>query len=433
MAESLTFTSLGELVKGKRINLGLSLSELSRKTGVSKGILSKIESGETKRPELRNLKLIADGLQIPYDDIVELYIEIEHRNSILEDFLWEAIDISSPSLIEKVALKFLEDPKKDTFESLEAIFAIANTITNNDSRLALYNTIIKYARIHGIPMYIAKGLYQKYLIDRQDLKRMDKSFKDGEEILHYVDFLSHEDKVTYYYKMSLQAYALKKYKAGIELCLKGLEEDTSTDELKARAYLAMINSMSRLGRYSDVENYLEEFEKFNYPFVNEASQLTRAIVKVRKKEYSTAIPLLEECFNNISGESRIHVVNELLEIHLSMNNMDYISNILYRENEYLNLSPKTPYKHLSVGRYYRYKGIYQMNKKQIEKGVESFIKSLLSFGEVNAYFEINECMNDIISGFLNCSEPMSLHYLKRLKLVYNKIIGNRLMAEGGYS
>ncbi|ATO51117.1 helix-turn-helix transcriptional regulator [Brevibacillus laterosporus] len=59
MAESLTFTSLGELIKEKREEFGITLSELSRRTGVSKGIIQKIESGETKRPELRNLKLIA--------------------------------------------------------------------------------------------------------------------------------------------------------------------------------------------------------------------------------------------------------------------------------------------------------------------------------------------------------------------------------------
>ncbi|MGG1268711.1 helix-turn-helix transcriptional regulator [Brevibacillus laterosporus] len=40
----------------------MTLSELSRRTGVSKGIISKIESGETKRPELKNLKLIADTI-----------------------------------------------------------------------------------------------------------------------------------------------------------------------------------------------------------------------------------------------------------------------------------------------------------------------------------------------------------------------------------
>ncbi|QDX91409.1 XRE family transcriptional regulator [Brevibacillus laterosporus] len=423
MAESLTFTSLGELIKEKRIDLGLSLSELSRMTGINKGIISKIEWGETKRPELRTLKPIADVLDIPYEKVIERYIEIDHRIAIMEELLLESIEISNPCLITKVTIKFLENPKNDTDTSLEHIYNLANICTDNEVRITLYSIIIKYARSHGISLYIARGLYQKYLIEREDLKHLEESFKVGEESLHYVDFLTNEEKIVFYFRMALHAYNTKKYTQCIKMCQAGLKEDTENSELKARAYIAMINSMSRLGKYSDVEKHLEEFEKFNYPFVNEASQLTRAILKVRKKEYSLAIPLLEQCLEIMSGGSRIHVVNELLEIHISMNNMNYVSNIFQKENEILDLSSKTPYKHLSVGRYYRYKGIYQMNKGLIEEGMESFIKSLLSFGEVNAYFEMNECMNDIILGFVDCSEALSLQYLKRLNLVYNKIIG----------
>ncbi|MGG0792881.1 helix-turn-helix transcriptional regulator [Brevibacillus laterosporus] len=79
MSVSLTFTTLGELIKGKRVEIGISLSEVSRMTGISKGVLSKIESGDTKRPELRTLKPIADVLEIPYEEIIERYVEIEHR------------------------------------------------------------------------------------------------------------------------------------------------------------------------------------------------------------------------------------------------------------------------------------------------------------------------------------------------------------------
>ncbi|MGG3871459.1 helix-turn-helix domain-containing protein [Brevibacillus laterosporus] len=58
MSVSLTFTTLGELIKRKRVEIGISLSEVSRMTGISKGVISKIESGETKSPELRTLKPI---------------------------------------------------------------------------------------------------------------------------------------------------------------------------------------------------------------------------------------------------------------------------------------------------------------------------------------------------------------------------------------
>ncbi|WP_255253084.1 helix-turn-helix domain-containing protein [Brevibacillus laterosporus] len=104
MAESLTFTSLGELVKEKREEFGITLSELSRRTGVSTGIIQKIESGETKRLELRNLKVIADTIYIPYEDIIDRYIDVEPRIDILEAFLAEAVEIANILLLTKVAI-----------------------------------------------------------------------------------------------------------------------------------------------------------------------------------------------------------------------------------------------------------------------------------------------------------------------------------------
>ncbi|MCR8994737.1 helix-turn-helix domain-containing protein [Brevibacillus laterosporus] len=421
MAESLTFTSLGELVKGKRINLGLSLSELSRKIGVSKGILSKIESGETKRPEPRNLKLIADGLQIPYDDVVELYIEIEHRMSIFEDFLWEAIAVSSPSLIEKVAIKFLEDSKKDTFESLESIFVIANTIKNNDARLALYNTIIKYARIHGIPMYIAKGLYQKYLIDRQDLKRMDKSFKDGEEILHYVDFLSHEDKVTFYYKMALQAFALKKYEACIELGKVGHAEDTTENEMKERVALAICNAYMFTENYHELEEHLQLYEKLGHQFIHDRIKFFRAIILARTGNEKLAISLLKECLDESTENDRLHRVNELVEALLRIGDFDSLPHILEQEDKNTIVKDPTPYKYSELGKYFKNKGVFLVSCNMFDEAMKAYLQSMNFYSKINDLNGIMGCSEKIYVYHCEQNKEMQLGLLNKLREVYNMV------------
>ncbi|MGG0753150.1 helix-turn-helix domain-containing protein [Brevibacillus laterosporus] len=183
MSVSLTFTTLGELIKEKRVGLGISLSELGRMTGISKGVLSKIESGETKRPELRTLKPIADVLEIPYEEIIERYVDVEHRIDILDQLLSESIEISNISLITKVAQQIMKSPNEDTYVILEHLYNRSCSIVDNEVRLVMYDVIIKYARLHGVPKYIAKGLLQKYLIERTDLKHLEDTFKNGEEIL----------------------------------------------------------------------------------------------------------------------------------------------------------------------------------------------------------------------------------------------------------
>ncbi|WP_240470124.1 helix-turn-helix domain-containing protein [Brevibacillus laterosporus] len=167
MSVNLTFTTLGELIKEKRLSLEMSLSDLGRVTGVSKGVISKIESGETKRPELRTLKPIADVLEITYEEIIDLYVDMQLRDDVLEGFLAEAIEIANISLLTKVAKKFLENPKKDTYTLLEELYNLTASLKNNEVRVSLYNTIIKYARAHGESQYIAKGLSKVYDRERR--------------------------------------------------------------------------------------------------------------------------------------------------------------------------------------------------------------------------------------------------------------------------
>ncbi|WP_426444291.1 helix-turn-helix domain-containing protein [Brevibacillus laterosporus] len=137
MSDILASTTLGELIKETREEFGITLSELSRRTGVSKGIISKIESGETKRPELRNLKLIADTINIPYEEIIDRYVDVELRTDILETFLAEAVEIANISLLTKVALKFLGNPKKDTYTMLEHLYNLTSKIEDTEARLTL--------------------------------------------------------------------------------------------------------------------------------------------------------------------------------------------------------------------------------------------------------------------------------------------------------
>ncbi|AKF96277.1 helix-turn-helix domain-containing protein [Brevibacillus laterosporus] len=421
MVDSLTFTTMGELIRGKRADMGLSLSELGRMTGISKGVLSKIENDETKRPELRTLKPIADVLDIPYEQIIEWYIKVEHRAEVFDDFLSLCIELSNPTLMAKVAIKFLENSKEDTFALLEHINKLANKTVNNEIRLSLYNTIIKYARIHGIPMYIAKSSLQKYLIERQDFKTMEESFKIGEEVIHYVDFLSEKEKIMLYFRMGLHAFAIKKYAKCIELCEAGFLLEKEDTELKARACLATINSSFEVHDYDTVERLLEEFKKFDYDFVPESTMITEAVVKVVKKEFDTAIPMMKEYLNKLSKVNKIHVVNELLDIYIQKNFEDAIQELINKEEELLPEVPHTPYKLASLGRYYRLKGIFQINKRLHDEGMDSYINSLTAYGKINAHSEIAECLHEIFFYFSKSSKSIDLPYVKRLEEVYNGI------------
>lgn len=419
----LHYTTIGDMIKRYREREQLTITQLANLSGVHKGVISKIELGDTKRPELRTIKPIANVLGIPFPEIVEQYIEVERRVDVLRELLLEVIRFSNQTLISKVALKLLESPLEDTNTAIEQLYDLADTLTDTDSKLALFKLIVRYSRERGIPLFIAKGLLQTYMIERLDLKRMDESYKDGEEILHYIEFLSKEQKINYYFRMALQAFAIKKYKQCIKLCESGLALETNDTELKARAYLAMINSYYFLDQFDAVEKHLDVFEKFEYDFVSDSTKINRAATKVRKKEYDEAIPMLKTYLWELAQENRIHMANVLLDIYLETGNLDKITELIKKEKDLLPRKVETPYKHLSLGIYYQRKGSYQVQTGLIPEGMESFIKSLRAYGEIHALEEIMKCINDIFSFFSKNSISIDIQYVTELSNVYNSITG----------
>lgn len=265
--------------------------------------------------------------------------------------------------MERVSLKILQSPNEKIEKALERLYSFANSIaiaeTNDEICLDLFKVIANYARQCGEPKYIAKALLKKYLIERNDLKRLEETFRMGEEVLYYTDFLTIEEKIIYYFRMALHAHNTQKYSMCIELCQKGLALETSNTELKARAYLAMINSYFFLDNFDAVEQHLDVFEEFEYDFVVESTKINRATTKARKKDYEVAIPMLRSYMDELHKENKIHVVNELLEIHLELGNMDDIEEVLMNEKAILPANPQTPYKHRSIGAYYQLKGRFQ--------------------------------------------------------------------------
>lgn len=68
-----TDMKLGELVKAKRQELGLSLRELAKLTGLSHGYIHNLEtgggssSGRPMSPTIETLEALAKGLALPYE------------------------------------------------------------------------------------------------------------------------------------------------------------------------------------------------------------------------------------------------------------------------------------------------------------------------------------------------------------------------------
>ncbi|MGC5323954.1 helix-turn-helix domain-containing protein [Brevibacillus sp. SYSU BS000544] len=397
------------------------MSELSRMSGVSKGVISKIENSETKRPEFKTILSLAKALHIPFEQIIEYYIIVEQRPDVLKEILMESIQLSNMPLACKVALHFLQTHYEDSETLMEKLHRFVGDLSDNNSKLPLYEVIIKYARERGMQRFYAKGLLQKFLIEMQDLKRLEESFRLGEEVLHYVDFLNQEERIHFYYQMAFQAHDLKKYEKCIELGKMGHAEDLTSNEMKERVAWAICNSYYRMDDIVGLEEHLKMYEVLEYQFVIERLKYYRAIILSRNGLFDEAIPLLKECVQEASKNNRLHRVNILLEILILIKDIDAVLKIFKQEEKNFAFDFTTPYNFTELGKYYKHKGVFLVSNDCFDEGIEAYLQSMTYFSKINAREEIMLCSEEIYTLHIKKRKEIKLDLLERLKNVYNNV------------
>ncbi|MFF2528903.1 helix-turn-helix domain-containing protein [Brevibacillus sp. NPDC058079] len=413
--------SIGDILSRYRSQNNLSLLDLAEKTGISKGVLSRIENGETKRPEYKTVKTLVTELPDLYDEMMECYIEEEHRPELLEDILQELTQFHGDSpLIEKVSLQFLQSPLETTDTLLERLYGFTTATLNPKIKITLYNSIVKYARERGEPRFVAKGLLQKYLFERYDLKRLEETFRMGEKLLDYKELLSQEERVTFYYRMSLHAFGAKRYHECIELGKLGHREDTTINHLQEQVALAICNSYLYLEDYPLLEKHLKLYEDKGYKFVTDRVKFYRAIILSKTGDVREAIPLLRECVEEAVDGNRLHRVNVLLDALFRNNSHDSIGELFKVEDSKVLYDIEDPYYYDELARYYRFKGNFFTQQENYEEGVEAYLSCIQNYAKVNNHTRMLDITPEIFAVF---GKIMKHEFLEKAILVYN-IVNN---------
>ncbi|NEZ40347.1 helix-turn-helix domain-containing protein [Paenibacillus alvei] len=381
--------SLGELIQYHRLNKNISLSKLQEAVGLDKGSLSRIERGEVKRPDFHILLSIAAALDIPHHDIVELYIEIGHKSEVIFSiFQHELATLEHPLLICKIAAKFLESPSEDSYDLVEKLYRTIDSIENSAIQLSLYHLIIDYSRSHGIMPYIAKGLYRKYMIERNDFSKLKETYQSGKNVLDYVNFLSEQERILLYFRLGVHAYSLMYYQDVIEFGKYVIQHGIG--EFQAYATQNVCNAYYHLGDFNTCQTYLEKYSRYPYPFVADHVKLMTAYISGKTGNIELAIAQFKTYLTNSSSYNLIHAVTELMDLYISKGDLIAAEQLIQYEEQILESmdSPQTtPYKKSRLAYYYRIKGQLLVSKNQEEDAIDSFFQSTLEYSKIGFYTE----------------------------------------------
>ncbi|WP_088832231.1 helix-turn-helix domain-containing protein [Paenibacillus tyrfis] len=416
--------TIADFIFQLRKEKNLTYAGLEEFTGVSSATLHKIESGVTKHPEYKTVKTLAHALPIHYEEIIKAYIEEEGGIETLFEILRDIVaSEKNVSLISMAALRLLQSSQKKTEESLQRLFDYTETLDDGTLRALLYTVIIKYSRERGLPSFVGKGIFKKYLIDRSNLSLLEETFREGEEVHYYTDFLSREEKCMYYYRMALHAYALKKYDKCIELGKSGHAVDTTHSKLKEQVALAICNSFWHQSNYRALGEHIQLYEKLNYQIIIDRLKMFRAMILARTDRYVESLPLLRECLDEVQGDKRLPRLNLLLEVLLQIYDDVSIEKLINSDEEQLfPYENATPYQYSEIGKYYKFKGAFFIKRGRANQAIETYLQSVKYYGKIGAYQDIVELSHEIFSSLSFGKNILDFGLLEEAKKVYNGII-----------
>ncbi|NBI28638.1 helix-turn-helix domain-containing protein [Chengkuizengella marina] len=410
-----THSSLGELIRHHRKQAEMTLVQLEELSKVDKASISRIESGQIKRPTWETIQKIGFALNISYEEMIEQYLEIEERVDVLFTILNESVEKNNLSIIAKVAMKALQFPVEDSLELVEKLCDKIDHIDNSSIRLTLYKVMIEYSRAHGIMHYLAKGMLQTYLIERDDFSKLRSTYESGKGILFFKEFLTSEELGVMYYKLSVHAYNLCLFKDSVDMGINALNETITETRMRANTIFAICNSYYYLDDYEQTKEFLEKYKEFSLPEVNDNAKGIEAILHSANGEHQQAVTKLQEILPNCGDNALLHVVNHLIMLYFETENLAAIEDIIKLEEKILSITYVTPFKKAELALYFRLKGDYYIRTKMIEEGINCYLEAAKRYGKIDLVARESECLKLIMKIHTNNKEAMDVSTIEKIE------------------
>ncbi|MDT8975480.1 helix-turn-helix domain-containing protein [Paenibacillus sp. chi10] len=423
--------SIGELIHSYRRNSGMTLAQLSETSGVHKGTISKIENEDVKRPEYTTLRPLVEALHIPLDTVVELYLSVDKRAEMRLHILQDVIQHSgSAELARTVGAKFLESPSDDSHSLVERLYSFTASVEHKEIRLALYQLIVDYSRDHGIMPFLAQGLLQVYLIERDDFTRLRTVYNGRKYIVEYAHFLSCEDRIILYYKLGIHALNLFLYQESIDLCLHVLQEADADNWYYINALGILRDSYFYLEDYDKSEYYSGQYEKYDYPHIKANSVLMGALLNAKRGNSSVAITQLSSFLETCNQNDAPLAINQLMRLYLHNNQFDEIEQLLAYPICPQTISMNNPNIISQLAEYYYHRAEYFIAVDDLDKGISDFLESALHYAKINDTEQEKECMNQIVHNHLQQNLDMPISTLAKLNTYYKRSAAKEHKLEG---
>ncbi|TVX92548.1 helix-turn-helix domain-containing protein [Paenibacillus agilis] len=415
---------LADMMKQRRINLNLKQHEVAVMAQVTKSTISRIENSKHK-PEYPAVKAIASVLNIPYNDFVRVYINLEKKADTVIEILQESITKGEEStdLFKDIINRYI-GVAEDSYDAIEEVYNIANTTQNTSVKLSIHQILIGYSRSHGVMPFLARSLFQVYLIERNDFTKLHSTYQSGRYILKYIDVLNSEDQTLLYYKLAVHAHTLSLFNDCIELCsliLDNMVKSEVDEQIIAPAYGILRDSFLGLGDYDNAEKYSEIFKGYSQG-VTENDYLFAAVMNSKKEKKELAESQFQECLNNCSKEYYIHIANEYILFLLESDKLNKAMALISKTEDAVNeLLFLHPHDRKELAWFYKLKGDYYTTVNDVNQAINSYSDSAFEYAKLDDINNERSCLKLMYNLYRNNKHMANMETVDLVDSYYERL------------
>ncbi|MDT8979648.1 XRE family transcriptional regulator [Paenibacillus sp. chi10] len=371
---------LGELIQCYRNRKNMNQQDFAKEAGVDYESVIAIEKGETPL-DYAVLQSVITVLHIPVEEIVAALPTEEVSSELWLALLVAYLPSKDRQILVDILFHLLACHDMGNEDLIYKLYhAVQQVADNIELRLELLDYIISYVKTRDMQSIVTRGLYYRYLVERDDFSRMEETFQSGQAVLHYVELLPRDDRVVFYYKLGVHAFHIDRFYESIELAKLGIAEDSSESTYKAYSTLLICSSYFRLEEYDQAEKYLKVFSQFPFSFVQENVDFLTTKLHEKRGHIELAISQLQKCFTVSSY--KISIVNSLLDLYLTKNDSTSARQLLQQEHVYLNVNYLNPNSISGHAYYYKLKGKWLHRWGKNSEAVDCYIQSVSMFVEL---------------------------------------------------
>ncbi|WP_232699458.1 helix-turn-helix domain-containing protein [Brevibacillus daliensis] len=321
------YTTIGEIVQKYRLQEQLTITQLANLTGISKGVISKIETEETRRPELRTMRLLIQALFIPEEEIMDAYLKVEQRTEIIEELLDDAISSNQLCLVQKLTRSLLSSPQEETDKLLEKLYHHIKRMNHSAIQIMLCQVMIDYAREHGMQVYVAKGLLHIYL-SMQDRFSSPETYHTGISVLFYDDLLHTEERILLHETLLLHAFYLGYYEVCISSGERILKLDQEKNERTIKTIYLLFHAHYLQGNFQKAAYYEQLYPGRSQYSLPEYARLMKALLILSSPYKNAGLYQLKKCLTYATDKTFFTIMLHMLETLLIENDLAGVEALL---------------------------------------------------------------------------------------------------------